>query len=99
VYVADINEGGGTEYWKLDKALYGLKQASHEWFKTLGEILGTLGMHQGIGDDGMYINITEQPKESPMIIGTHVDNLVGIAPTEKDAEEAIEQRVELDKRG
>jgi len=37
-----------------------------------------------------------------MIIGTHVDDLVGIAPTETDldnAEEAVEQRVELYKQG
>jgi len=74
VYVADINGDGEAEYWKLDKALYGLKQAGHEWFKTLSKILGILGMHQCIGDEGTYTNITEQrKKEGPIIIGTHVD--------------------------
>ena len=103
VYITDINEDGETEYWKLNKALYGLKQANHEWFKTLAEILGTLGMYQCIGDEGTYTNITEQAtRSSQIIIGTHVDDLVGIAFMEQDldnAEKAIEQRVELDKRG
>jgi len=100
VYITDINEDGETEYWKLNKALYGLKQAGHEWFKTLSQILSTFGMHQCISDEGTYTNITIQPTKAPIIISTHVDDLIGIAPTEKDldnAEKAIEQRVELDK--
>ena len=94
VYITDVNEEGETEYWKL---LYGLKQAGHEWFKTLCEILGAFGMYQGIGDEGTYTT-----KRHDLIIGTHVDDLIGIAPMEEDldnAEEAMEERVELDKRG
>jgi len=97
VYITDINEDGETEYWKLDKALCGLKQAGHEWSKVLCEILGTLGMHQCIGDEGTYTT-----EKCNLIIGTHVDDLVGIAPTEKeldDTERVMGQRVELDKRG
>ena len=97
VYITDINEDGETEYWKLDKALYSLKQAGHEWFKTLCEILNTFGMHQCIGDEGTYTNRNHQ-----LIIGTHVDDLIRIAPSEQDlddTEEAVEKRVELDKQG
>ena len=79
------------------------KQAGHEWFKTLCGILDTIGMHQCIGDEGTYTNITTKPASaSQVIIGTHVDDLIGIAPTEQDldnAENAAEKRVELDKRG
>ena len=97
VYITDINEDGEAEYWKLDKALYGLKQAGHEWFKSLCEILSTFSMHQCIGDEGAYTS----PQHN-LIIGAHVNDLIGTAPTEMDldqAEKAVEKRVELDKRG
>ena len=91
VYITDINE---EEYWKLDKALYALKQAGHEWFKTLCNILS---MHQCIGDEGTYTSRNYQ-----LFIDTHVNDLIGIAPTENDldnAENPVERRVELGKRG
>jgi len=97
VYITDINEAGETEFWKLDKALYGLKQAGHEWFKTLERIMATFGMSQCIGDEGTYTS-----KDHNLVIGTHVDDLLGIAPTEADldvAEKGAEKHVELDKRG
>jgi len=59
--------------------------------------MGTFGMHQCIGDEGTYSNKTHN-----MIAGTHVDDLIGIAPTEEDpdqAEKSVEKTVELDKRG
>ena len=67
-----------TEYWKLGKALYSLKQARDQWFRTLCEILGTLGMHQLIGDEGTYTN-----RDHSILIGTHVDDPRSIMPTEK----------------
>ena len=103
VYIIDINKEGETKCWKLDKVLYGLKQVGHEWFKTLYEILSTLGMHQCIGDEGTYTNITTKVTSTPPdIIGTHGDDLIGITPMEQDlatVEKAMEKRVELDKRG
>jgi len=95
VYVSDINEKGETGYWLLHKALYGLKQAGYEWFKTLQEILRKAGLNQCIGDEGTYVG-------SQTIIGTHVDDLLAIGPSEEalgKVERAIEDHVELDKKG
>jgi len=95
VYVSNINENGETEYWILHKALYGLKQAGHEWFKTLQGILQKAGLNQCIGDKGTYVR-------SEVIIGTHVDDLLAIGSTEgalDKVEQAIEEHVELDKKG
>ena len=97
VYISDINEEGEVEYWKLNKALYGLKQAGHEWYKTLERILNIAGLKQCTGDEGTYA----APQGHP-IVGTHVDDLIGIAPSTKDLdrlEQSIEDTVELDKRG
>jgi len=97
VYVSDINEKGEVEYWKLNKALYGLKQAGHEWFKTLEKILALAGLNQCVGDEGTYVN-----KEGSVIIGTHVNDLLSIAPNEKllnDVEHKAEEHIELEKRG
>jgi hypothetical protein len=93
----DTREDGEIEYWKLNKALYGLKQAGHEWFKTLEQILAMAGLHQLIGDEGTYTN-----KDYTLILGTHVDDLVGIAPNEailNQLEEKAEEHIELEKRG
>ena len=97
IYITDINEDGETEYWKVHKALYGLKQAGHEWFIMLCDIMGTFGMYQCTGDEGMYVGTASQT-----IIGTHVDDLIGITPTEAHldrTERSVEGQVELDKRG
>ena len=97
VYISNINEQGQTEYWKLGKALYGLEQAGHELFKTLEHILSLGGLRQCIGDEGTYVN-----RGGSLIIGTHVDDLVGIAPTEAlldQIEQEAEKAVELEKRG
>ena len=56
---------------------------------------------QCVGGEGAYTNTATQPT-SPIIISSHVDDLIGIAPTENDlddAERTVETRVELDKRG
>jgi len=97
VYISDVNENGETEFWKLNKALYGLKQAGHEWYKTLQKILAIIGLHQCTGDEGTYIN-----KEKNIIIGTHVDDLVGIAPNNDildTVQHKAEQHIELEIRG
>jgi len=83
IYITDINEDGETEYWKLYKTLYGLKQAGYEWFEMLGDIMKTCGMQQCIGDEGTYVNAKEL-----VIVGTHVDDLLGIAPTEAQLDQA-----------
>jgi len=59
--------------------------------------MGTFGMYQCTGDEGTYVSTPNQT-----IIGTHVDDLIGIAPTEAHLERAkrlVEGQVELDKRG
>ena len=97
VYVSDINEQSEVEYWKLNKALYRLKQVGHEWFKTLQKILQLVGLEQCIEDEGTYTSSNGQ-----LIIGSHVDDLLGIALTETDldkVEQSVEKHVELDKRG
>ena len=97
VYISDINEQGKIEYWKLNKALYGLKQAGHEWYKMLQKILKAIGITQCIGDEGAYTS-----KNGNILIGTHVDDLIGIAPYGKDLdtiETNCEKTVELEKRG
>ena len=77
--------------------MYGLKQAGHEWYKTLEKILEIAGLKRYIGDEGTYVN-----NSGDIIIGTHVDDLVGIAPQDKDLdgiEASCEKSVELEKRG
>ena len=89
VYVQDTNEKGETEYWRLNKALYGLKQAGHEWYKTMKNIMQQIGLHQSIGDPGCFY-------KNGLIISTHVDDMMGVAPTEQhlnDIETAIEHHV------
>ena len=94
VYVQDINESGTTEFWKLHKALYGLKQAGHEWYNTMVEIMTQAGLTQCIGDPGCFRN-------KKAIISTHVDDMLACGPSEElnKIEQAIEQKVELDKLG
>jgi hypothetical protein len=97
IYVVDIHENGETEYWKLHKALYGSKQAGHEWFQMLKNILEESSLQQCIGDEGCYVGTA-----SEILLGTHVDDLLGIAPSEQildEIEEKIERYVELEKRG
>ena len=72
-----------------------MKQAGHEWFKTLEKILTIIGLHQCIGGEGTYTNA-----DRTIILGTHVDELVGIAPDEatldviqREAEEHIELEI------
>ena len=94
VYVSDVNEDGELQYWKLNKTLYGLKQAGHEWYKTLERILQIAALKQCIADEGTYT-------DGNATIGTHLDDLIGIAPPgqlEKIAS-SIEQSVELDNKG
>jgi len=55
------------------------------------------GIHQCIGDEGTYVSSKEQ-----VIVGTHINDLLVIASTEAQldqAERSVEGRVELDKRG
>jgi len=95
VYVSDVNENRETQYCILHKALYGLKQAGHEWFKTLQGILEKADLNQCIGDEGAYVG-------PEIIIGTHVDDLLAIGPSNETLdklEQAIEDHVELDKKG
>lgn len=97
IYISDTNEEGEIEYWKLHKALYGLKQAGHEWYKTLERILEIAGLKQCIGDEGAYAS-----RRGNILIGTHVDDLIGIAPqgaTLDEIEKSIQASVELEKRG
>ena len=76
IYVCDINENGETEYWELHKALCGLKQVGHEWCKMFVDILGSIAFATCIADEGVY-------EATSTHLGTHVDDLIGIAPTEK----------------
>jgi len=97
IYISNINENGETEYWKLHTALYGLKQAGHEWYQTLKEILRSAGLERCLGDEGTYVSAS-----GDQIIGTHVDDLIGIAPEENtldQIEQTIEKTVELEKSG
>ena len=95
VYVQDINEKGQTEYWRLNKALYGPKQAGHEWYKTMKSIMNQVKLRQSIGDPGCLYN-----HETRLIISTHVDDMMAMAPIEQHLNEIdidIEHHVELDK--
>ena len=83
VYVQDTNEQGQTEYWRLHKALYGLKQAGHEWYKTLRDIMTKSGIHQCIGDPGVF----QKKKPNFAIIATHVDDMAIFCPREETISE------------
>jgi hypothetical protein len=103
IYVTDINEVGEIEHWKLHKALYGLKQAGHEWYEMLGGIMAKAGLQRYIAD-GVFVptpNTTLSPSNE-LAIGSWVDDLIGIAPTNEaldKIEGSIEKYVELEKRG
>lgn len=59
-------------------------------------MLEDIGLTQGIGDEGCYV------KGDQTIIGTHVDDLLRIAATEKELnhiERRIEATMELEKIG
>ena len=101
IYVTDINEDGETEYWLLHKALYGLKQSGHEWYKLLSEILESAAYNRCIGDEGCFASKIDSGKDCKSIIGTHVDDMLGIGPSNMldDIERGIGNSVELDKRG
>ena len=106
IYVTDVNEQGETEYWKLHKALYGLKQAGHLWYDMLTHIMSKAGFCRCVGDEGVFIPNNSANGgvsiQSKAIIGTWVDDLVGIAPDNTDlnlVEEEIEKYVELEHRG
>jgi len=61
------------------------------------DIMKACGMQQCIGDKGTYVSAKEQ-----VIVGSHVDDLLGNAATDaqlEQAERSVEGRVELDKRG
>lgn len=63
----------------------------------LRKILDNGGLEQCTGDEGCYVG-----KASDIILGTHVDDILGIAPSEVDFshfEGLMEQHVELEKRG
>ena len=88
IYVRD-----GEECWRLHKALYGLKQAGHEWYNTLKGIMTKSGLHQSIGDSGVFFRKGEIKRPS-IIIATHVDDMAAFAPIEstiRETELAIEQ--------
>lgn len=66
-----------------------MKQAGHEWFRMLRQSPMTGGLQQCI----------MAAKDSVMIIGAHVDNLIGIAPTNEtvdEVERSAERQVELE---
>jgi len=97
VCVSDVNEDGGIEYWELNKALYGLKQSGHELYKTFQEILEIARLKQCIGDEGAYAST-----DGNIIVGTHVDDLIEIAPQGKDLDKvkaSCEKQIKLEKRG
>jgi hypothetical protein len=74
-----------------------LKQAGHKWFQMLNNILEASGLQQCMGDEGCYVGIALE-----ILLGTHVDDLLGIAPLEQildGIEQKIERYVELEKRG
>jgi len=100
IYVTDINEKGNIEYWLLHKALYGLKQSGHEWYKMLLEILEEASYNQCIGDEGSFVS-TNSRKDCKSVIGTHVDDMLGIGPRSilDNIEIGIEETVEVVKRG
>jgi len=72
-------------------------QSGHKWYKTLQKILEIAGLKQCIRDERAYTSTNGKT-----IIGTHVDDLIGIAPQGKDLDEveaSCEKSVELEKRG
>jgi hypothetical protein len=104
IYVTDIDEVGEIKHWRLHKTLYGLKQAGHEWYEMLGGIMAKAGLQRCITDEGVFVptpNTTLPPSSEPAI-GSWVDDLIRITPTNEalgKIEASIEKYVELEKRG
>jgi transposase InsO family protein len=104
IYVTDIDESGKSQHWKLHKALYGLKQSGHEWYTMLGQIMAKSNLQRCIADEGIFIPkaTTFSNDEKNLVIGTWVDDLIAIAPSNRILDEielSIEKHVELEKRG
>jgi hypothetical protein len=104
IYITDINEVGEIEHWKLNKALYGLKQAGHEWYEILGGIMAKAGLQRCIADEGVLVPTpnTTLPPSSELAIGSLVNNLIGISPTNNALDKikaSIEKYVKLEKQG
>jgi hypothetical protein len=70
----------------------------------LGEIMAKAGLQRCIADEGVFVLTpnTTLPPSSELAIGSWVDDLIGIAPTNEaldKIEASIEKYVELEKQG
>ena len=84
VYITDVNEHRETFFRNLTKLFMAWSK-----FKTLCEIMGTFGCYQCIEGEGAPSQQMEW-----IIVRTHVDDLIGIAPTEEyldNVEKSVEK--------
>jgi hypothetical protein len=70
----------------------------------LGRIMAKAGLQRCIADEGVFVPTpkTTLPPSGELAIGSWVDDLIGIAPTDEalnKIEASIEEYVELEKRG
>jgi len=68
--------------------------------KMLSKILEEVGYDQCIGDEGCFVS-TDSGKDCKSVIGTYVDDILGIGPRNmvNNIKIGIEETVELDKWG
>ena len=64
-------DDGSGRVLKLQRALYGLKQSGRTWHQCLRGLLLSLGFHQSMADECVYIR---QNKDSIEVISIYVDD-------------------------
>ncbi|KAJ9566785.1 LOW QUALITY PROTEIN: hypothetical protein OSB04_002751 [Centaurea solstitialis] len=87
VYVSQpegfIKERDKGKVYRLMKALYGLRQAPRAWYTKLDNILKTLGFKKCALEQAVYTRIS---KESTLLIGVYVDDLIVTGSSKKEIE-------------
>jgi hypothetical protein len=79
----------GCLYMELSKYLYGLPASSNRFHQHLKGILERGGYKKSVPDPCLFV----KPGPDPAAIGTHVDDMIVMAPTPEDLKE-VEAKVE-----
>ncbi|KAJ9537718.1 hypothetical protein OSB04_030451 [Centaurea solstitialis] len=78
-----IKERDKGKVYRLMKALYGLRQAPRAWYTKLDNTLKTLGFKKCALEQAVYTRTT---KESTLLIGVYVDDLIVTGSSNKEIE-------------
>lgn len=94
-----IQPGNSGKVYKLFKALYGLRQALRAWNMTLDQTLKSLDFKKCNLEQAVY---TERNKNSTIIVGVYVDDLIITGTPRKELEvfkSQMEEKFEMSDLG